>query len=789
MKSGSITLKLLTLVVVAFLVSAIGVIVVAQTQLKQIIDRSQNAMYEEKVEAICQALHRVDQRLRKTGLVEAYTADFQESIITELRGIYYGEGADPLIYPFIVDRQVSIIMHPKLEAGDISLQDGAFSRYLFCGEAGDFSTEYKDTQKWYEFKRFEPWDWVVAYAVPLDIKYHDVHIFITSLIKIMVAVTLVVLAFLSIVLTRFTRPIGRLIHSAAAIAGGNLSQEIVRGNRDEVGTLARSFNHMRDAIRQQITDLNREIDERRRAEKRLQHNEENLRTTLNSIGDAVIATDTSGTIVRMNPVAEQLVGWRFDEACGKPLKEVFHIINAQTRLPIENPMGRVLVSPNVGHVEAQTILISRDGTEYQISDSGAPIRSDTGEAVGGVLVFRDVTQEHALQAQLQQSQKMDAIGQLAGGIAHDFNNMLGGIMGAAELLKDFIPKDPQAVQLHELILSAAGRAADLTEKLLAFSRKKPSEFTRIDVHETLRDAAALLKSSMDRRILLGVNLKAEQCLVFGNATQLQNAFINLGINAAHAMPNGGTLSISTDIVDLDPVYCGASIFDLSPGRHLEVEIRDTGCGIDPEVLPRIFEPFYTTKAIGKGSGLGLSVAFGTIQQHHGSISVYSEPGQGSCFHLLLPLVKGEAAETVASLPVAPVCGEGHILVVDDEEVMRFTAQAILEHLGYEVTLAGDGREALALFKHNPGAFDLVILDMIMPEMNGRDCFDAMRAINPKVRVVLSSGFSRDEDIQQMQANGLCGYIRKPYRSAALGRMVYDIIHEQAGGVGGCLDSD
>ncbi len=776
MKTGAITVKLLVLVAGAFLILSIGVTMVAKVQLTRIVDRSQDAMYEEKVDAICQALERVDQRLQKTGMVEAYTADFQASILSALRGLHYEDKTELLIYPFIVDRQARIVMHPELPAGDPSLLGGDFSRALFQRDAGDFSGEYEGTMKWFEFKRFAPWDWVVVYAVPLEIKYHDVNAFIGTFIRIMVAVTILVLLVLSFALTRFTKPIVRLTHAAAEIAGGNLNQEIVSGGRDEVGTLAHSFNNMRNAIRQQIDDLNHEIDERRQAEERLQQNEENLRTTLNSIGDAVVATDTDGHIIRMNPIAEQLIGWSFKEVCGKPLKSIFKIINSETRAPADNPVDRVLASGEIVELGNQTVLVSRDGTEYRIADSGAPIRTDSGETIGVVVVFRDVTQELALQSQLQQSQKMDAIGQLAGGIAHDFNNMLGGIMGAAELLKDYLVEEPQASKLHELILISADRARDLTEKLLAFSRKNPMDFSVIDIHESLNNTIAILTRTIDRRIRLTVSLAAENSLVSADSSQLENAFLNVGINAAQAMPEGGSLTIMTRNRTLDRAYCRASPFELIPGPYLEVEICDTGFGFDSVVLARIFEPFFTTKETGKGTGLGLSVVFGTVQKHHGAITAHSEPGRGACFNMLFPLAVEQELQSISDGPVALIRGEGHILVVDDEPVMRFTAQAILEALGYQVTLAKNGREALDVFKQAAHAFDLVLLDMVMPEMSGRDCFAALREVNPSICVVLSSGFSREEDLEQMRENGLNGYIRKPYLSGVLSRVVYDAIH-------------
>lgn len=774
MKFGSITSKILALVTAAILLLALSVLTVADKQLKQIIDRSQNAMYEEKVGAIWQSLDRVNTRLQKTGLAEAYGDDFKDSIVAELRSIYYQQ-QDLQIYPFIIDSKGEIVMHPLLPVGDKMIQQDSVAKELINKEKGSVTKNYNGVEKWYEYKRYAHWGWTIVYAVPLDIKYLDAHLFIDTLIKIMAACTILVLVLFTIILTRFTKPIVKLTQAASQIAQGDLEKEITVDGKDEIGTLANSFRDMRNAIRQQITELNHEIDERKQAEIKLQRNEENLRTTLNSIGDAVIATDIEGDIVQMNPVAAQLTGWSIEKSIGKPLKEVFHILHGRTRKLVESPVEKVLETGRIVDIANHALLISKDGTEYQIADSGAPIRTDTGETIGVVLVFRDVTQEYAIQKQLQQSQKMDAIGQLAGGIAHDFNNMLAGIVGATDLLKQYLVDDTKAKNLHEMILSSADRASSLTQKLLTFARKEHTDNSLIDMHKTINETLSLLKNTIDRRIVLEVKLLATEKHVIGDSSQLQNAILNIGINASHAMPEGGKIIITTRSLMIDLVYCNASAFQLTPGHYIEIEIRDSGCGISPEILPHIFEPFYTTKGPGKGTGLGLSATFGTIQHHHGAISVYSELGSGTSFHLLLPLANNEKTKQFSESAEQPILGKGRILVVDDEEVMRRTAQMYLEELGYDVILSENGKQAVEVFKHSPKSYDLVILDMIMPEMNGRDCFAALRAINPEVRVILSSGFSREKDVAQMKADGLKDYIRKPYRSVTLSQVVSKVI--------------
>ena len=517
----------------------------------------------------------------------------------------------------------------------------------------------------------------------------------------------------------------------------------------------------------------RDITRRKRIEQALRENEENLRVTLASIGDGVIAADTDRCVTRMNPVAETLTGWPAAEAAGKPLATVFSISDIDTRRPIEDVANRALSAEPALETAPHRLLLSRNGPEYRIAHSGAPIRDDSGRIRGIVIVFRDVTEEYALQEELHQSRKMDAVGQLAGGVAHDFNNMLGGIMGAADVLKLKLRDDADFRRFLDMIADSVQRASDLTAKLLTFARKQSIGSTPVDVHDAVREAVSLLENTIDRRIRLESHLDADASVVVGDLSQLQNAFLNLGINAAHAMPDGGTLTFLSRRVDLSPLDCSTDLFDLRPGSYVEIEIRDTGCGIPAKHLSRIFDPFFTTKPEGKGTGLGLSAVFGTVRRHGGAVRVYSEEGRGTVFRIWLPVAEGRAVPAAPSLEA--VSGNGRVLVVDDEPVMRATAEAILTELGYEVLLAENGREGLARFQETHAEIDLVLLDMIMPEMNGRDCFLAMREIDPRVRVVLSSGFTLDEDLDDLREKGLRGFVRKPYRVATLSHALADAL--------------
>jgi len=541
------------------------------------------------------------------------------------------------------------------------------------------------------------------------------------------------------------------------------------------------FAHMLFTLAKQLSTLAytnvqqaRFIGERNRALDNLHRSEENLRITLDSIGDGVIATDISGNVTRMNPVAEKLTGWTAKEALDEPLHRVFTIVNARTREPVDNPMKKVLATNTVVDLANHTVLLARNGREYQIADSGAPIRSDTGEILGVVLVFRDVTEEQALQEQLHQSQKMEAIGQLAGGVAHDFNNMLSGIMGAAEVLKEGGRAGAANRDRYlDLILQSASRAKDLTWKLLAFGRKEGLVAMDVDLHEIMDDTLAIIGSTMDKRITTIVRKQADNAWVHANGSALQNAFLNLLLNGIQAMPRGGELRVETRNVDLDREYCAASSFDLNPGLHVELRVSDTGIGIPPENVHKLFEPFFTTKPQGKGTGLGLAAVYGTITGNHGEILVSSTTERGTIFQILLPCVP--EPECVQKIQEPHVTGSGTILLVDDEESILDTEQTLLEDMGYRVISAANGKEAVNVFTARHQEIDVVVMDMRMPEMDGHEAFIRMKEIDPACKVIIVSGFANMDGGDTKWTQELAGFLRKPYRVCELNKLIIDVL--------------
>lgn len=377
------------------------------------------------------------------------------------------------------------------------------------------------------------------------------------------------------------------------------------------------------------------------------------------------------------------------------------------------------------------------------------------------------------------SQKMDALGHLAGGVAHDFNNMLGGILGASQMLERSLKNNPEKASKYvDIIRVSAIRASELTKKLLSFSKEGAYNVKVIDINEVLNASVELLEHSIDKKIEITTLFMNDKVLIRGDFSQLQNAFINLAINSSHAMPEGGYIKLSSRPVYLDDFYCSKSPFPILPGNFVEVTVEDNGSGIPHKIIDNIFDPFFTTKDQGKGTGLGLSAVRGVVEQHKGAISVYSEVDKGTVFHLFFPMVNERAADDfIADETKQIYYGTGTVMVVDDEDVILQTADAMLKRLGYNVITAKNGLKCLDIYSKKHSEIDVVILDVIMPEMNGKAVFYKLKEINSDVKVILSSGFPRGEEIHNLMKDGLISFISKPYQIEELSFHVKNALKE------------
>ena len=509
------------------------------------------------------------------------------------------------------------------------------------------------------------------------------------------------------------------------------------------------------------------ITERKHAEEELHDREEKLRTVVEHSHEVYFIHDTNHQLTYVSPHCVEVFGYTPEQMAVK-----------WTTFVTENPTnekGFGLTERAVSTGERQEPYLlevrRRDGELRWVEVDESPVKDASGRVVAISGALRDVTERRQLQEQLQQSQKMEAAGQLAGGIAHDFNNILQAILGYANALR--LDSEPGTQQYEDLetIEQAAERAAELTGQLLGFARKGKYQVVPVDVHATIREAVALLGRSIDKRIRLSMDFGTTDAIVSGDPGQLEQVFVNLAVNARDAMPDGGELVISTDIVDLDEDDCRA-FAHARPGRFLKIGISDTGCGMSQETRARIFEPFFTTKGPAGGSGMGLAMVYGIVTNHHGIVEVYSEEGRGTTFEVHLPLAEGTVGEAPGVVQDDQlVRGAGTVLIVDDDEPARNAAVRMLGSLGYDVHAVSSGREAVDYCSvHRQGA-DLVMIDLIMPETDGRATFQALKKLNPNVKAILCTGYARDDRVQSALDEGMAGFAQKPYRLRELSNVI------------------
>jgi PAS domain S-box-containing protein len=492
-----------------------------------------------------------------------------------------------------------------------------------------------------------------------------------------------------------------------------------------------------------------------------------LAAIVDSSNDAVISADMNGIVLTWNAAAERMYGYSAAEIKGSEITRLFAAGCAAKKAEV---LRTLTGGEHVQHFEAH--CIHKSGRPILVSLTISPIRDSTGATSIASLIVRDITEHKALEEQLRQTAKLESLGVLAGGIAHDFNNLLVGILGNASLVRDAMPAASAMRPMLDDVIKASQRAASLTHQLLAYSGKGKFVIQPVDLSELARDMVSLIQSSIPRSVRLQLDLAANLPAVTADATQMQQLIMNLVINGAEAIgERPGAVTVTTSVQQLDEraVSDMRSSGEIEPGTYVSLEVQDNGAGMDEATIERIFDPFFTTKFTGRG--LGLSATLGIVRGHKGSIRVESRPGEGSRFTVLLPAAREQAR--TASVPEdtqQDYTGSGAVLVVDDEELVRRAAAAALEHCGYTVITAGDGRVAAELFRKFSSRIVLVVLDLSMPVMNGEECLRIINDIRPDVPVILSSGFSEADTVRRFGASRFAGFLQKPYTAAHLAEM-------------------
>ena len=513
----------------------------------------------------------------------------------------------------------------------------------------------------------------------------------------------------------------------------------------------------------------RDITEHKRVEAHL----ERLATAVEQAAESIVITDTDGAIQYVNPAFERASGYSRDEVRGQ------HPRFLKMGVPDEEFYQGVWKTITSGQVWTGRFTNKRkDGSFFEEEATISPVRERSGKIVNFVAVKRDVTKEIELEKQLLHAQKMEAVGRLAGGVAHDFNNLLTAIIGYGQLVQGRLGADhPLRPEVKE-ILDAGHRAAELTSQLLAFSRRQTLIPRNINLNDTIANLMKMLQRIIGEDVDVRFRASPELYLVFADAGQIDQVMMNLAVNARDAMPGGGRLVIETRNVTVDEAYCREHLW-ARPGNYAQISVSDTGLGMDAETQRRIFEPFFTTKEIGKGTGLGLAVVYGIINQHGGFIHLYSEPGHGTTIKVYL---KAEAATAQDEAPMlqTPVRGGSEtILVAEDEGTLREVARTVLGSLGYRVLLANDGEEALVAYAAAMNEIDLVILDLIMPRMGGREAYERICALGgSECPVIFMTGYAPEILKDDLGELGSAELIQKPYEVEELRRKVREVLDRQ-----------
>ncbi len=565
------------------------------------------------------------------------------------------------------------------------------------------------------------------------------------------------------------------IRSGKELVSSQVTKVADDGTKNTYIVTARPFRDAEGELTGIIENF-QDISKLKEYEKALFAEKEQLAVTLNSIGDGVISTTTDGTIVMLNKIAQSLTGWRQENAAGKLLEEVFHIVDENNQANKIDLVKEVIKTKQVIELSGSYILKGKDGTEYLIEDSAAPIFNRFSEVMGVVIVFRDVTNEKRIEEELQNARKIESIGVLAGGIAHDFNNILTAIIGNISLAK--MHTDPESKVQTRLteVEKACLRATALTQQLITFSKGGVPIKQTVSIKQLLEDSASFALRGSNVKCDLAIQDDLLPCDIDGR--QISQVVKDMIINADQAMPEGGTITITAENSTVDE----DDNLPLKDGEYVKIVIQDKGIGIAPENINKIFDPFFSTKE--KGSGLGLASSYSIIKKHGGYIGVASKDGAGTTFTVYLPAAKViSRTEEKKVGPETPLSGEGKILIMDDEEPVRGAAKAMLAYLGYETEVAVDGKEAIEMFKdalESGSPYAAVILDLTIPGgMGGKETVKHLKEMYPDVKAIVSSGYSNDPVMADYKKYGFDGIIIKPYRISDLADVLQKTISTQS----------
>jgi PAS domain S-box-containing protein len=759
-----------TLLVVAAVMSALVLIVQ---------DRQREAIIRE-VQTRGDALAR-DLAAVSTGPLVLYNYTELEQHVARLAA------ETDVAYAMILDRDGRVAAHNhRPDIVGTLLSGGTLDRILSTDATVAQELHGTDGEALYDFAvpiRVDAQRWGTA-RVGLSRRRMEADIAATRRHLVLLAVLVLAGAGLAsaLVARRIASPVRQLAAGAVAISRGELVQRVEPTTSDEIGQLATAFNDMasqlheqRSTLLEQRTALEAAHGELRRRFAELSDLKSYTDHILDSLLNGIVTLDLDGRVVTLNGPAQSLLGCPAVEAArGR------HVTEVLAHAPELVAIVQVAIQRRTSRTGTVT-MPARTGGVVPVEVTTATLKGGEGQDLGVIVVARGLTTVRALEAQLRHAQKMEAVGRLAGGVAHDFNNLLTVITGRSQLLLLKLPPESPLRRDVELVEETAHRASALTRQLLAFSRKQMVQPRVVDLNEVVRSMDTMLSRLIGEDISLATLLDPAAGCVRADPAQLEQMIVNLAVNARDAMPLGGRLTLETSFIRLDESLARQHV-GLQAGPHVRLVVRDTGIGMDGLTKVHLFEPFFTTKGPGKGTGLGLATVYGIVTQSGGAIHVESEPGQGATFTIDLPRVDAPVdLRTDAAVPDAAPHGSETVLLVEDEPEVRGLARDILHQQGYTVLEAADSDQALEIGREHRGPIHLLVTDVVMPQMGGRELADRLTGRRPETRVLYVSGYTDDAILRKGVSETGTAFLPKPFTASALAHKVRQVLDATSAG--------
>ena len=668
-------------------------------------------------------------------------------------------------YATITDSRGTVIAHPNRLLVDerFNLQHMFAARELLTGGEGTFRYRDRKTDELISVATVPLTGWPVIVSQPVTEAYaliYRIPLFLG--LGIILAIALVVFFALR-TRQKILKPINELITYTRRVARGEYPLQLQQKSYREADELTLRFNQMSLAIQKR--------------ERALRKNEERYRFLVQNANSIIIRWNSKGILTFVNEYACTFFGFNKKELIGHPLTATIIPPSESGGRDLKKMISDMIADPEKFGIN-ENENITKKGLRKWLHWSNRPIYNESGEISEILSIGTDITEQKKLEEQLRQAQKMEAVGRLAGGIAHDFNNLLTAINGYAELiLLSLDEKDPIRADLAE-IKKAGSRAALLTEQLLAFSRRKILKPGVFNLNNLIADLQNMLHRIIGEDIELKTILEKDIKNIKADPGSIEQVIMNLAVNGRDAMAKGGKLLIETSTIFLDSRYTREHS-EVEPGFYTCLAVTDNGCGIDPEILPNIFEPFFTTKEMYKGTGLGLSTVYGIVKQSGGSITVSSEPDQGTTFKIYLPQVQEEAEQIkAAAIQLDDYSGSETILLVEDEELVRNFAVSILEKYGYRVLTAEKGSAALKLCEKEGQSPDMVFTDVVMPGMSGNQLAEKLSVLYPQIKVLYASGYTENAIVHHGVLDEGIDFIQKPYGAEVLLAKIREILNRE-----------